>query len=148
MTFLLRGFRTPAQALADHLGPLEEQVLQALWAHGGAGTVREVQDRLAGRLAYNTLLTTLIRLHQKRLLARERAGRAFVYRALVTRAQLSAGVAGGMVEALLAGCGAGARPVLSGIVDAVGARDRAMLDELERLVRVKRRELDRREDES
>jgi len=146
VTFLVRGFRTPAQVLADHLGPLEEEVLQALWAHGGAGTVRDVQDRLAGRLAYTTLMTTLIRLHQKRLLARERAGRAFVYRALVSRAQLSAGVAGGMMEALLAGCGAGARPVLSGIVDAVGARDRAMLDELERLVHEKQRELER-EDE-
>ncbi len=34
-------------------------------------------------------------------------------------------------------------PFLSNLVEAVGKRDRALLDELERLVKVKRRELNR-----
>jgi predicted transcriptional regulator len=146
VSFLVRGFRTPAQALAAHLGPLEQQVLEAVWAHGGPASVRDVQVRVPDEPAYTTIMTTLTRLVQKRLLQRERIGRAFLYRAVLSREQLSAGVAGGMVDALLQGCGAGARPVLSGIVDAVGARDREMLDELERLIRDKQRELDEGEE--
>jgi hypothetical protein len=38
-----------------------------------------------------------------------------------------------------------ATPVLSNLVDAVGDRDRELLDELDRLVREKRRALKRRE---
>ena len=46
MSFLLRGFRTPAQTLADHLGPLEQQVLEAIWAQGRPASVRDIQLRV------------------------------------------------------------------------------------------------------
>ncbi|MDJ0343928.1 BlaI/MecI/CopY family transcriptional regulator [Streptomyces sp. H10-C2] len=60
-------------------GELESEVLAALWAAGepvGAGVVRE---QVAGDPAYTTVLTILSRLHDKRLVTRERAGRGYLY---------------------------------------------------------------------
>jgi predicted transcriptional regulator len=141
--FLLRGFRPPAEALGA-LGPLETRVMDAIWARPDEACVRDVFEVLGSDLAYTTVMTTLDRLYKKGLLSRRREGRGFLYRARVSRQELSSGVVSGVVDALL-GDPAEARPVLSSIVDAVGDRDRAMLDELERLVREKRRALARRQ---
>lgn len=139
------------------LGPLERQVMEILWAPAADGTVgaagesaaasvREVRARLGGTIAYTTVMTTLDRLHRKGLLERTRAGRAFLYRAALSRAELERGLAVSLLQALLGigGAAAGARapapePILSSIVEAVGDRDKALLDELERLVRARRR---------
>ncbi len=126
------------------LGPLETQVMEQVWGGPDPLSVRDVHEGLGGELAYTTVMTTLDRLFKKGLLQRRREGRGFLYSARVTREDLSRGVAGAVVEALLGGEPA-ARPILSGIVDAVSEKDRAMLDELELLVRRKRRELEGRE---
>jgi len=47
------------------------------------------------------------------------------------------------VSGLLDGDRSAPLPFLSNLVEAVGERDRALLDELERLVRLKRRQLSR-----
>ena len=70
--------------------------------------------------AYTTLMTTLERLYRKGVLSRAAEGRAFVYRPQVTRAEA----------------------VLSFLADEVGALDADALDELERLVRERRRALE------
>ena len=72
------------------LPQLELECLAALWALERA-PVAEVHARLAGRgrpLAYTTVLTVLDRLRRKRVVERERRGRAFVYTPLVTREQM------------------------------------------------------------
>ena len=61
-------------------GDLERQVLACLGAARGPLTVGEVLDQLDAGLAYTTVLTTLSRLHEKGVLAREPAGRAYAYR--------------------------------------------------------------------
>ncbi len=68
------------------LGELESAALSALWDSAAPLSVREVQQRLRREdLAYTTVLTVLDRLHDKGLVAREREGRAFLYRPRVTR---------------------------------------------------------------
>jgi predicted transcriptional regulator len=91
-------------------------------------------------LAYTTLTTTLDRLHRKGLLRRHKDGRAFQYSARYSRDELSARRAADALGDLLAGSGEGraVAPLLSSFV-AVTARDRELLDELERLVRDRRR---------
>ena len=118
--------------------------MQVLWERAGEASVRDVHEGLGGELAYTTVMTTLDRLYKKGLLERRREGRGFVYRAQVSRGDLSRGLAGALVEGLL-GHADTHRPVLSGIIDAVSDKDRAMLDELERLVRLKQRELQERD---
>lgn len=140
--FLFWGFRPPRELLGARLGSLERRVIEIVWA-GGEVTVRDVHSRLDGQVAYTTVMTTLDRLFRKGLLARTKRARAFVYSALATREELDEIVASDVVSGLLGGEDSRPLPFLSNLVDAVGDRDRALLDELERLVRTKRRQLDR-----
>jgi predicted transcriptional regulator len=139
--FLFWGFKSSRQMLEDRLGALEREVLSLVWEHGDT-TVRDVCERLDAAVAYTTVMTTMDRLFKKRLLSRHKAGRAFVYRAAVTREELESAIAGELVQTLLQADGSGPLPILSSLVDAVSDRDRALLDELERLVREKRRAVD------
>ena len=61
-------------------GDLEREVLAALSAAGAPSTPGEVRERLDGSAAYTTVMTTLVRLHEKGLVSRERDGRAHRYR--------------------------------------------------------------------
>lgn len=129
---------------SNALGPLETQVMRLVWERSGEASVRDVHEGLGSDLAYTTVMTTLDRLYKKGLLERRREGRGFVYAARVSRDDHSRGLAGALIEAML-GREPAPQPILSGIVDAVSDKDRAMLDELERLVRLKRRELQERD---
>jgi predicted transcriptional regulator len=137
--FLLRGFRRPREAVEAALGALERQVLERVWALGREVSVRELLDSFDdGAMAYTTLMTTVDRLYKKRLLERRREGRAFIYKAGISQDQLRQGVAADVIDSLLGDDHEAARPVMSTFVDAVGERDRALLDELEELVRRRR----------
>jgi predicted transcriptional regulator len=140
--FLFWGFRPPRELLRAQLGTLERQVIEMVWA-GDEVTVRDVHARLDGKVAYTTVMTTLDRLFRKGLLARTKRSRAFVYSALASRQELDEIVASDVVSGLLDGECSAPLPFLSNLVDAVGERDRALLDELERLVKTKRRLLGR-----
>jgi len=122
------------------LGSLERELLERMWALGREVTVRELQESLGGSLAYTTLMTTMDRLFKKRLLGRRRDGRAFVYAPRITPDQLRQDVAADLIGSLLGQGAAAARPVMSTFIDAVGERDAKLLDELEALIRQKRRE--------
>jgi len=66
-------------------GPLETEVMNAVWAAGAAVSVREIVEALnAGRsepLAYTTVMTVMNRLVDKQALARSPAGRSYLYEA-------------------------------------------------------------------
>ncbi len=120
------------------LGPLEGRVLDALWTRGRACSVRDLQPLFPG-VAYTTLMTTMERLQRKGVLTREKQGRAFLYTPCETRERFRVTIAGGTIAPILADReGAGA--LLSFFVDAVGEQDAALLDELERLIREKRKD--------
>src|SRR4030095_533591 len=90
---------------------------------------------------------TLDRLFKKGLLTREKDGRAYVYSPRLTREEFERGVAEDVLGDLL-GRSRGAEPLLACIVDAVSEHDRALLDELQRLVEEKRRELSEGEEQA
>lgn len=60
-------------------GTLEAAVMATLWASAGPLSAADVQAELGGDLAYNTVQTILIRLHEKNTVERRRAGRGHVY---------------------------------------------------------------------
>ena len=140
--FRLRGFKRLREVLAASLGTREFEVMEYVWARGET-TVREVHDLLEGRVAYTTLMTTLDRLHKKGLLDRRKKNRAYVYSPKLTRHQISRGIARDLIDGMLARENGHAEPVLACIIDAVGDRDRALLDDLERMIQKKRRSLPR-----
>jgi predicted transcriptional regulator len=141
LNFTLRGFKQPQEIIADTLGKLEQEALEAIWFLGDA-SVREVYQQVGGKYAYTTLMTTLDRLHKKGLLKRRKVGRAFYYRQAFSPRELETGIVSGVIEGLLGRRGGKAEPILACIVDAVSERDQALLDELERLVQEKKRELE------
>lgn len=73
-------------------GELENQVLEILWSDDRPMTPREVHDVLSvhRKLAYTTPMTILVRLWEKGLLVRERSGRAFAYRPVLSRDESAA----------------------------------------------------------
>ena len=110
----------------------------------GEVSVRDIYRAFDERIAYTTLMTTLDRLYKKSLLERRKDGRAFVYAAVVSPDELDRGIKEDVVDGLL-GHGAGeVEPVLACIVDTISERDRELLDELDRLVQEKKRELRRK----
>lgn len=143
--FLLRGFRRPAEVASLALGKLEREVLEQTWRRGEVA-VRDIYLAFEERIAYTTLMTTLDRLYKKRILARRKDGRAFLYSAAVSREEFDNGIREDVIDGLFSEGANGMQPLLACIVDAVSERDREMLDELDRLVKEKKRELRRKSD--
>jgi predicted transcriptional regulator len=138
--FLLRGFRRPREIACFALGKLERQVMEETWRLGEV-SVRDIYRAFGERIAYTTLMTTLDRLFKKNLLDRRKDGRAFLYSAVISRDDLDRGIKEDVVDGLLGHGADGVQPVLACIVDTISQRDRDLLDELDRLVQEKKREL-------
>jgi predicted transcriptional regulator len=132
-----RFFRSNQPSLAQ-LGPLEQRLLGEVWARSNA-TVRELIDYAQLDMAYTTVMTTLDRLYKKGLLRRTEENRAFRYFPLVSKEELQRQAAGQAIQQLLAS-GPASLP-LSYLVEAVTDHDQQLLDELQKLVEDKRREL-------
>ncbi|HLV87062.1 MAG TPA: BlaI/MecI/CopY family transcriptional regulator [Candidatus Sulfotelmatobacter sp.] len=118
-------------SLRAQLGPLELKVLDTVWSLGTA-TVREVVRHGNLWQTYPTIMTTMDRLFKKGLLTRVLDRRAFRYAPKYTLEELERAEAIGGIERLL-----GSQNVslhLSYLVQAVGAQDGRLLDELQDLV--------------
>lgn len=76
------------------LGQLEAKVMACLWESTCPVTVREVLEKLQSSrdVAYTTVMTVLDNLHSKGFVAREKDGRAYRYRAVLSREQHTAGL--------------------------------------------------------
>lgn len=131
-----------AEILAQSFGPLEVQVLKAVWEGPGPATVRDLHASFP-KIAYTTLMTTLDRLHKKGVLDRTKVSRAYAYVARFDRAETERKLAARSIEELLGAARErrALEPLLSCFVDAVSDRDRLLLDDLERLLKAKRARL-------
>src|SRR5437764_825045 len=125
------------------IGPLEITVMEILWANGESN-VHDVVQRLGRPLAYTTVMTTLDRLYKKGMLERRKEERAFLYAPRFTKSEWERKEAGDLLAAFFAGPKSSGDLLISCLVDIVGQQDAALLDELERRIRDKRRELDHR----
>jgi predicted transcriptional regulator len=119
-------------------GDLEYAVLEALWDAGEAST-REVYARVGepNGLVYTTTAKVLERLRVKGLVSRKRRGRTFLYRATLPRDRIGREQARTVFSRLL--LGGEPRPVMATLVDAVESIDPELLEELERIVRSRRK---------
>jgi predicted transcriptional regulator len=140
--FLLRGFRRPSEVASLALGKLERQVLEQTWSRDET-SVRDVYVAFGETIAYTTVMTTLDRLYKKHLLERRKDGRAFFYSPAVSRDEFEHVIREDVIDGLLGAGAEGVRPVLACIVETVSENDRELLDELERLIKEKKRELKR-----
>jgi BlaI family penicillinase repressor len=118
-------------------GDLEYAVLTKLWELGAA-SARDIHDRIGEPvgLVYTTIAKVLDRLHDKGLVSRERRGKAFSYRARISREVVDQARARTALSRLF-----GSRPhaAVATLVEAVESLDPKLLDELERAVAARRR---------
>jgi predicted transcriptional regulator len=139
--FRLQGSRRLSEAVIDSLGTLERQMLAEIQEHGER-SVGQICKNSGETIAYTTIMTTLDRLYKKGVLDRRKVGRAFFYSAKYSLDEMEHGVAKDVISTLLET--SRVEPVLACIVEAVSDQDRTFLDELERLVQEKRRDLETR----
>src|SRR3970040_2081368 len=102
--------------------------MEFLWKHG-AGEAKSVHDALGRprRITLNTIQSTLKRLFEKGLLARDKVSHAHVYRPRVGREEFQSGALGKLVGELMGG---EAEAMISAFVDLT---ERAGPQHLERL---------------
>jgi BlaI family transcriptional regulator, penicillinase repressor len=84
------------------LTPLELEIMQVLWESGPC-TVAEVQPKLKAELAYTTVQTMLNVLLRKSKVKRVQEGRAYRYRAVVSRERASGSALSDMVKRMFGG---------------------------------------------
>ena len=104
--------------------------MELLWKESPL-SVRMTCERLRGDQAYTTIMTTMDRLHKKRLLAREKDGNAFMYEPALDRAEYQKRVVEAALTPLLQ---QGAAPVLAAFVEVAADLDKDNLAHLERLI--------------
>ncbi|HEV8041655.1 MAG TPA: BlaI/MecI/CopY family transcriptional regulator [Bryobacteraceae bacterium] len=123
------------------LGHLEIAVMEILWEHGESN-VHQVAQRLERPLAYTTVMTTLDRLYKKGWLERRKSERAYLYSTRQSREAWEHQAAEDFVTGYLVRPHPAGELLISCLVDAVG-QNAKLLDELEKKIRLKRKELDR-----
>jgi predicted transcriptional regulator len=125
--------------LWPQLGPFEQRLLRKVWRHGSA-TVRELLADGELHQAYTTVMTTVDRLYKKGLLDRVAEGKAFRYTPCHAFEQLQRVTALDSIRQLL-GSGDTSSLALSYLVEALSEHDAQLLDDLQSLIELKRREL-------
>jgi BlaI family transcriptional regulator, penicillinase repressor len=123
--------------MSVQLGKLERELMEFLWARGEV-CVSDFQKHTGERLAYTTVMTTLDRLYKKGLLDRRKEGKAFFYVARQSKTEFKQGFLRRMIDAILQPDD-DTRPLLASLVDTVSERDRALLDDLEKMVKAAKR---------
>lgn len=116
------------QPLADVLGPLEAEVMEAVWDLREV-TVRDVHGALAAKrsIAYTTVMTTMGRLTEKGILRRVEDQPAHRYYPAVTREQYANSTVKSVVDWLVNHF---RDPAVAYFIDKVEEEDHAVIDSL------------------
>ena len=127
------------KSTVEKLGSLESELIECIWTRGEV-SVRDLHADFSSRLAYTTVMTTLDRLYKKGLLNRRKVGKAYYYVSRLTRDEYHESLTHHLL-AIIWENGKSSHDVLSSFVDVVGGTDEEMLNQLDQLVKAKRRAL-------
>ncbi len=136
MSFRLRPGRA---GLELRLHDLEATIMELIWSRGleafPVGAVLTLLERQR-EIAYTTVMTTVSRLHDKGLLSRVKDGKRYLYSAKLTREQFLEATAREVLQHSVGGPQA-----LALLAEQLTEASASELDELEALIRRRRREL-------
>jgi predicted transcriptional regulator len=129
--------KSSSNIMSTNLGELELRVLETLWErpHLDARQVREALGELRAP-SLSTVQSTLERLYRKTYVHRLKQGHAYTYHASVSRSSLLGRILGEVIQLLHDGK---MDTILSSFVHAAVDLDDKSLDNLELLIREKRR---------
>lgn len=131
--------RSGKKGLELRLHELESAIMNVVWTKQLANfSVNEVLSVLEKQrdIAYTTVMTTLGRLYDKGVLKRKREGKRYLYSAKLSREQFLETVAREVLDSAV-----GEHTALAMLVEKVSESSAAELDELEKLIRQRRRDL-------
>lgn len=133
-------FNPDKKGIRKILGDLESDVMESIWEKEKA-TVRDIHDRLKKdrEIAYTTVMTVMSRLADKGLLEKDKEGAAYVYRPAFSKREFTQSTVIKVIRELLADF---TTPAIAGFLDSVTEIDEEKLDELERLIKQKRKDTD------
>lgn len=129
-----QSFNLEREGLARVLGSLEAEVMEIIWRKGQEVTIREVWEELmhTRSVAFNTVMTVMNRLVDKRILRREPGREAYRFLPVQTRdaflREISSRVAMGLVEDF-------GEHAIAPFVEALDAADSWYLEQLEEFIR-------------
>lgn len=132
--------RPGQKGLASRLHELEAAIMDVVWSkHLTNFSVNDVLVVLEKRreIAYTTVMTTVVRLYEKGLLARERQGKRYLYAPKYSREQFLASTARAVLEDVVS-----EKQAMAMLVEKVSEASAGELDELEAIIRQRREELD------
>ena len=132
-------FRTGQEGAAAVLGPLESAVMNALWAIGGACSVAQVREQLAGEgrtLSYSAIKAVLNNLVEKGHLKKGAIGKVTLFQPKRGREEFTGEVVRSVIQSLRQNFGEAAMVQL---VDEM-ASDPTALDEFDKLLAARRSE--------
>jgi predicted transcriptional regulator len=121
------------------LHELEATIMDVVWGKRLASfAVSDILDVLQKQrdIAYTTVMTTVVRLHAKGLLRRERDGKRFLYFPKMTREQFLESTARDVLDGAVGG-----QVAMAMLAEKVSAASAGELDALESLIRQRREEL-------
>jgi predicted transcriptional regulator len=138
MAFRLREGKS---GIRTRLHDLEADVMDVVWSRNlddfAVGDVLRVLERRRD-IAYTTVMTTLGRLHEKGLLDRHKDGKRYVYSSRMTREEFLQDTAREVLDGLEE---VGAQQALALLAEKVSEASPDELDELEQMIRRRRKEL-------
>ena len=126
---------SPTKKSTHLVPPMELAILHVLW-DTGPSTVQEVQERLEGEPAYTTVQTVLNTMEKKGRTRRTLQGKAFVYRAAVSRDVAEGGAVRDVVDRVFRGSVEG---LLMNLVK-TNQLDKKTLDKLKKRIAAKGKE--------
>ncbi len=124
--------------LRASLFDLEAEIMDVVWSNDWAKfAVSDVQKVLVERrsIAYTTVMTTVVRLHDKGLLSRHKDGRKWIYQPVMTREGFIQAMTRDVLDSLPP---MGRETAMALLVEQVVEADDGQLDRLEALIRAKR----------
>ena len=133
--------RPGKKGIAVRLFDLEAEIMDIVWSRRmdrfAVSDVLAVLERRRD-IAYTTVMTTLARLYDKGVLDRHRAGKRYLYSPRLTREEFLQSTARDVLKGLGHSSG---QQALALLVETVSSADDEVLDELERMIRLRRKEL-------
>lgn len=138
----MRLFRLSRRGSGSILGPLETEVMEAVWSQDEPVSVGRVQELLGRRRkapAYSTVKAVLSNLTEKGHLRKRTGGRSNTFAPVLSREAFREEVVSQVLGSLVRDY---RNPFLAHLVDEL-ASEPGTLDDLERLIADKRREIER-----
>ncbi len=128
----IRNLNPNRVGLRKILGDLEADVMGVVWQRKQA-TVREVHGCLCEKrkIAYTTVMTVMTRLADKKLLARDKEGNAFVYTAVLDKKGFTRRAVSEIIDGLMDGF---AEPTMAHLIERMSQVDKTKLEELSNLI--------------